>query len=99
MTMVTSFAVMTISTNGAIPDGVSRMELFAKAAAMGEWEGSSGAASGHFFVMVLGHGIPLKTVVACVFNCSGYSYPACAHFLWSVVVGDEGAVIKVGMDT
>ena len=99
MSVVASFAVVTVGTSRTIPNGVGGMELLAKAATMGEWKGSSGAASWHLFVMVLGHGVPSETVVPSVFDRGGYGYPTGVHFFWPVVVGDKGAVIKVWMDT
>ena len=69
--MVVSLAVVTIGANWAFPDGVGGMELFAKAAAMREWEGSSGTAGWHFFIVVLGHGVPPEAVVMSVFYSRG----------------------------
>ena len=69
--VVTSLALVTISANWAFPDSVGGMELFAKAAAMREWKGSSGTASWHFFIVILGHGVPLEAVVARVFYGRG----------------------------
>ena len=69
--VVVSLAVVTVGANWAFPDGVGRMELFAKAAAMREWKGSSGTAGWHLFVMVLRHGVPLEAMVTSVFYGCG----------------------------
>ena len=69
--VVVSLAVVAVSTGGAIPDGVSGMKLFAKAAAMREWEGSSRTAGGHLFIVVLGHGVPPEAVATRVFYSRG----------------------------
>ena len=69
--VVASLAVVTVGANGAFPDGVGRMELFAKAAVMREREGSSGTAGGHLFIVVLGHGVPPEAVVTSVFYSRG----------------------------
>ena len=65
--VVTSLTVVTIGASWAFPDGVGGVELFAKVAAMREWEGSLGTAGWHFFVVVLGHGVPLEAVITSVF--------------------------------
>ena len=69
--VVVSLAVVAVGVNWAFPDGVGGMELFAKAAAMGEREGSSGTAGWHLFIVVLGHGVPLEAVVVSVFYSRG----------------------------
>ena len=69
--VVASLAVVTIGANWAFPDSVGGMELFAKAAAMREWKGSSGTAGWHFFIVVLGHGVPPEAVFARVFYGCG----------------------------
>ena len=67
MFVVASFAVVTIGANWAFPDGVGGLELFAKAAAMREWEGPLGTAGWHFFIVILGHGVPPEAVSTGVF--------------------------------
>ena len=69
--VVASFAVVTIGASWAFSDGVGGVELFTKSAAMREGEGLSGAAGRHFFVVVLGHGVPSKAVITCVFYGCG----------------------------
>ena len=69
--VVASLAVVTVSTSGAVPDCVGGVELFAKAATVGKWEGSSRTTSWHLFVVVLGHGVPPKAVIASVLNGRG----------------------------
>ena len=69
--VVASLAVVAVGANWAFPDGVGGMELFAKAATVGKWEGSSRTTSWHLFVVVLGHGVPPKAVIASVFNGRG----------------------------
>ena len=96
--VVASSAVVTVLANWAVPDGVGGVELFAETAAVWKRKGSSRMASWHFFVVVLGHGEPPETVVTGVFYRRGYSHPSSAYFFWSVVVGNEGAVIKVWMN-
>ena len=56
--VVTSFAVMTVFSCWAIPDGVGRVELFAQSALVRKWEGPDGMANRDFFVMVLWHCVP-----------------------------------------
>ena len=96
--VITSLAVEAVLANWALPDGVGRVKLFTEVAAVWEWKGSLGAAGQHFFVVILGHGKPLETVVAGIFYCGGYDYSSGAHFCWLIVVRDEGAVIKVWMN-
>ena len=93
--MITPLAVVAVLTNRTVPDGVGRVELFTEAAAVWKWKGSSRAAGRHFFVVILGHGEPSEAVVAGVFYCRSYGYSPSAHFFWSVVIRNEGAVIKV----
>ena len=69
--VVTSLAVVTIGASGAFPDSVGGMELFAKAAAVREWEGSLGMAGWHLFIVVLGHSVPPEAVVTSVFYSCG----------------------------
>ena len=96
--VVASLAVVTIGANGAFPDGVGGVELFAKAAAMRDREGSLGTTGWHLFIVVLGHGVPPEAVVMSVFYGCGQSYSTSAHGFWSIVVGNEGAVVKVWMN-
>ena len=65
--VVVSLAVVTIGANWAFPDSVGGVELFAKVAAVREWEGSAGMAGWHFFIVVLRHGVPPEAVVTSVF--------------------------------
>ena len=97
--VITPLAVVAVLANWAVPDGVGRVELFTEAAAVWKWEGSSRAAGRHFFVMILGHSEPPEAVVAGVFYCRGYGYSPSAHFFGSVVVRNEGAVVKVRVNT
>ena len=69
--VVAPLAVVTISANWTFPDGVGGVKLFAKAAAVREWEGSSGAAGWHLFIVVLGIGVPPETVVTSVLYSRG----------------------------
>ena len=69
--VVMPLAVVTIGTCWAVPDSVGGVELFAKAAAMREWEGPSGMAGWHFFVVVLRHGVPPEAVTTSVFYGRG----------------------------
>ena len=96
--VVASLAVVAVRTHGAFPDSVVGVKLFTKAATVWKWEGLSRTAGRHFFVVILGHGEPPETVVTGVFYCRSESHPPSAYGFWSVVVGDEGAVIEVWMD-
>ena len=98
MFVVASLAVVAVRAYWTLPDSVGRMELFTKAAAVGKWEGSSGTAGRHLFVMILGHGEPPETMVTGVFYCRSERHPPSMYGFWSVVVRDKGAVIEVGMD-
>ena len=69
--VVMSLAVVTVGASWTVPDGVSGVELFAKAAAMREWEGSLGTAGWHFFIVVLGHGVPPEAVITSIFYGRG----------------------------
>ena len=69
--VITSFAVVTIGMSRAVPDGVGGVELFAKAAAMRKREGPLRTAGWHFFVVVLGHGVPPEAVIMSVFYGRG----------------------------
>ena len=69
--VVTSLAVVTIGANWTFPDGVGGMELFAKAAAVREWERSSGTAGWQLLIVVLGHGVPPEAVITSVFYSRG----------------------------
>ena len=69
--VVASLAVVAVGTSWTVPDGVGGLDLFAKAAAMREWEGPSGMAGWHFFVVVLGHGVPPEAVIMSVFYGRG----------------------------
>ena len=71
MFVVVSLAVVTVVASWAVPDGVGGVELFAKTAAMREWEGPSGMAGWHFFVVVLRHGVPPEAVTTSVFYGRG----------------------------
>ena len=93
--VVASLAVVAVLVSWAVPDGVGGVDLFTEAAAVWKGEGSSRATSRHFFIVVLWHGEPSETVVTGVFYRCGYSYPTSAHFFRSVIVRNEGAVIKV----
>ena len=97
--VVASLAVVTVLANRAVPDGVGRVELFTEATAVWEGKGSSRSASRHFLVMILWHGKPSETVVTGIVYCRSYSHSSSAHFFWSVVIGNEGAVIKVWVQT
>ena len=88
-------AVVTVLANWAVPDGVGRMELSTEATAVWEGKGSSRSAGRHFLVMILWHSEPPETVVTGVFYRRSYSHSSRAHFFWSVVIRNEGAVIKV----
>ena len=96
--MIAPLTVVTVLASWAVPDGVGRVELFTEAAVVWKGKGSSRAASRQFFVVVLGHGEPSKTMVPSIFYCCSYSHPSGAHFFRSVVIGNEGAVIKVWMN-
>ena len=93
--VITPLAVEAVRTNRTLPDSVGGVELFTKAAPVWKWEGLSGAAGWHFFVVILGHGEPPETVVAGVFYGRSYGHSPSAYFFWSVVVRNEGTVIKV----
>ena len=96
--VVMSLAVVAVCAYWAFPDGVGGVELFAEAAAVWKWKRSSGTTGRHFFVVVLGHGEPSKTVVTGVFYCRGESHSSGTYGFWSVVIRDKSAVIEVGMD-
>ena len=93
--MIAPLAVVAVLASWELPDGMVRVELFTEAATVWEWKGASRTAGRHFFVVVLGHGEPSETVVACVFYGRSYSYPSGAHFFGSVMIRDECTVIKV----
>ena len=95
MLVIPRLAVVTVLASRAVPDSVGGVELLTEAATVWEGKGSSRTTSRHFFVVVLRHGKPSETVVTGVFYRRGYSHPSSAYFFWSVIVGDEGAVIKV----
>ena len=96
--VIASLAVVAVLASRTVPDGVGGVELFTEATAVWEGKGSSRAASRHFFIVVLRHGEPSETVVTGVFYRRSYSYPSSAHFFRSIVVRNEGAVIKVWMN-
>ena len=96
--VIASLAVVAVLASWAVPDGVGGVDLFTEAAAVWKGKGSSRTAGRHFFVVVLGHGEPSETVVTGIFYRRSYSHPSSAHFFWSVVIGNEGAVIKVWMN-
>ena len=96
--VIASLTVVAVLASWAVPDGVGRVELFAEAAAVWERKRSPSSTGRHFFVVVLGHGEPSETVVAGIFYRRGYSHPSSTYFFWLVVVGNEGAVIKVRMN-
>ena len=98
MFVIASLAIVAVCTYGTLPYSMSGVKLFAKAAAVWEWEGSSRVASRHFFIMILGRREPSKTVITGVFDCRGEGYSPGTHDFGSVVVRDEGAVIEVWMD-
>ena len=93
--VIAPLAVVAVLANWAFPDGVVRVELFTEAAAVWKGKGSSRTASRQFFVVILGHGKPPEAVVAGIFYCCSYSHPSGTHFFWSVVIRNEGVVIKV----
>ena len=97
--VIASLAVVAVLASWAVPDGVGGVKLFTEAAAVWKGEGSSRTASRHFFVVVLWHGEPSETVVMGVFYRRSYSYSPSAHFFWPIIVGNEGAMIKVWMDS
>ena len=96
--VVASLTVVAIGAGGTFPDGVGGMKLFAKTTVVREWEGSSGTTGRHLFIVVLGHGVPLKTVVASVFYGCSYSYSPSAHSFWPVMIRNKGAVVKIWMN-
>ena len=67
VSMIASFTVVTVFSDGAVPDRVSGVELFTKTTLVREWERASGAAGSCFLVVVLGPGKPLEAMVAGVF--------------------------------
>ena len=96
--VIAPLAVMAICAYGTFPYSVSRVKLFAKAATMWEWEGSSRTTGRHFLVVVLGCRKPSKTVVAGVFYRCGESYSPGAHDFWSVMVRNKGAMIEIWVE-
>ena len=71
VSMIASFAVVTILACWAVPDSVGGLELSAKVAVVREWERASGTAGRCFLVVVLRHSEPLEAVVASVFYSGG----------------------------
>ena len=68
--VVASLAIMTVFTCRAVPDGMGRMKLSAKATTVGKRKRASGAAGWHLIVVVLRHGKPPEAMVARVFYSS-----------------------------
>ena len=71
VSMIASLAIKTIFASWAFPNSVFGLKLSAKTAAVGEGEGTSGAASGCFFVVVLRHSVPPEAVITSVFYGRG----------------------------
>ena len=71
VSVIASFAIETVLACRAFPNGVFGLELSTETAAMGEWEGTTGTASRCFLVVILGHGMPPKTMIAGVFYGRG----------------------------
>ena len=67
VSVVSSFAVETVLAGRTFPNSMFGLELSTEAAAVGEREGTTGAASRCFLVVILGHSMPPKTMVAGVF--------------------------------
>lgn len=95
VSMVVSLAIVTVFTSGAVPHSVFGLELFAEATAVGEWEGFIGAAGRGIVIMVLGHGEPPEVVLMSILHSRGQGYTPSVHGFRSIMVRDEGAVIKV----
>ena len=71
VSVVASFTIEAVLACWAFPNGMFGLELSAETAAMGEWEGTTGTASGCFLVVILGHSVPSKTMIAGVFYGRG----------------------------
>ena len=69
--VVASFAIVTILAYGAVPDSMGRMDLFAEATAVREWEGSLRAACQCVLIVILGHGVPPEVMVMGIFYGCG----------------------------
>ena len=93
--VVTPLAVVAVFVGGAVPDCVSWLNLFAEAAAVGEWSGFGCAASWCVFVVVLWHGVPPYVSLASVFDSRGQSDATSLQGLWSVTVGNESSVVEI----
>ena len=65
--VVASLAIMAVCAYGAFPDSVSGVKLSAETTVVREWERAIGTAGRCFLVVILGHGVPLETVVAGIF--------------------------------
>ena len=97
--VVAPLAVVTVLAGWAIPDRVFGLELLTEVAAVREWRGFGGAASLGVVIMVLWHGMPPYVAFVCVGNSCGQGDAPSPHGFRSVMVGDEGGVVEVGMDT
>ena len=96
--VVAPLAVVAILACRAIPDHVLGLELFAETVAMREWDGFGGAASLGIIIVVLWHGMPPYVAFVCVGNSCGQGNAPSPYGFGSVMVGDEGSVVEVGMD-
>ena len=96
--VVTSLTVVAVLACWAVPDGVSGVNLFTEATSVGEWDRSGGVTSQHIVVVVLQHGVPLQVPFVGVSNCGGQGDATNVHGFWSIVVRNEGGMIKIRMD-
>ena len=99
VSVVAPLAVVAVLACWAIPDSVSRVELFAEVAPVREGEGLSGVTSLHVVVMILWHGVPLEVMVVSVFYSCGQGYSTSTHGLRSVLVWNESAMVEIRMDS
>ena len=96
--MVVPLAVVAVLVCWAVPDSVGRMELFAEVTVVREGEGSIGVAGRRVVIVILWRGEPPEVMLTSIFYSGGQGDTPSAHSFRSIMIQNEGAMIKVRVD-